>query len=151
MAGGGARVIPVTNKEVAALLSAGHTADELAERWNVGGQAVRRAGRAGGWSPGHTTQAKVPWLGLGPASHSPAARGLRAHARVKEGQRLTPANQTTYDNWKKKMDAEGLVVMRDPKVGPNEASPSAGILYYAKRRPDTPDDEYFQYPIETPA
>jgi hypothetical protein len=146
MAGGGARVIPVTNKEVAALLLSGHTANELAERWGVGDQAVRRAGRAGGWSPGHTTQAKLPWLGVGAASHSPAARGLRAHHRVKEGAKLTEANRVTFENWKKKLDAKGLVVMYDPNVGPNEASPSAGGFYYAKRRPDTPEDEYFQYP-----
>jgi hypothetical protein len=146
MAGGGARVIPVTNKEVAALLLSGHTADELAERWGVGAQGVRRAGRAGGWSPGHTTQAKLPWLGVGPAAHSPAARGLRALKRVREGATLTDANRVTFENWKAKMDRDGLVVMYDPAVGPNEASPSAGGFYYAKRRPDTPEDEYFQYP-----
>jgi hypothetical protein len=84
---------------------------------------------------------------LGRASHSPAARGLRAHARVKEGKKLTVANQITYDNWKAMLDAKGLVVMFDPAMGPNDAS-SAGLLYYAKRRPDTPDDEYFQYPVK---
>jgi hypothetical protein len=145
MAGGGARVIPVTNKEVAALLSSGHTANELATRWGVGGQAVRRAGRSGGWSPGHTTQAKLPWLGVGAAAHSPAARGLRALKRVQDGEKLTDANRVTFENWKAKLDAKDLVVMYDPAVGPNEAS-SAGGFYYAKRRPDTPKGEYFQHP-----
>jgi hypothetical protein len=83
---------------------------------------------------------------VGPAAHSPAARGLRALNRVREGAKLTDANRVTFENWKKKLDAKGLVVMYDPNVGPNEASPTAGGFYYAKRRPDTPQDEYFQDP-----
>src|SRR4051794_34925864 len=93
------RMIPVSNSEVAALLRSGKSASELAEKWGVQPHAVRRVARLAGWTPGNTTIAVLPWLGIGPAAHSPAARGLRALARVRAGEKLTARNEVTFRNW----------------------------------------------------
>lgn len=138
------RQIPVSNDKVAALLRSGKSASELAEEWGVGAHAVRRVARLAGWTPGNTTIAVLPWLGLGPAAHSPAARGLRAVARVRAGETLTPRNDVTFRNWLAERDRTNTVVMYDKDMGPNPASPEHGGLYYAERREDTPPEQYWQ-------
>lgn len=138
------RMIPVSNSEVAALLRSGKSASALAKQWGVQPHAVRRVARLAGWSPGNSTIAVLPWLGVGPAAHSPAARGLRALARVRAGETLTPRNEVTFRNWLAERDGTGTVVMYDKDMGPNPASPEHGGFYYAPRRTDTPIDEYYQ-------
>lgn len=140
----GDRQIPASNSEVAALLRSGKSPKELAEKWGVGAHAVRRVARLAGWTPGNSAVAVLPWLGLGPAAHSPAARGLRALARVRAGETLTPRNEVTFRNWLAERDRTNTVVMYDKGRGPNPASPEHGGLYYAPRRKDTPEDQYYQ-------
>ena len=142
---GTGRVIPVSNSEVAALLRSGKTTAELADEWGVQPQSVRRVARLAGWGPGRGAADRVlPWVGVGPASHSPAARGLRALHRVNAGETLTPRNQVTFENWKAERDATNTVVMFDPDMGPNPASPEHGGFYYAPRKTSTPPGEYYQ-------
>jgi hypothetical protein len=155
------RVIKASNAEIAAQLEAGKTTAELAEKYGVQPQSIRRVARLAGWGPGRAASTRVlPWRGIGPAAHSPAARGLRAQLRIEavaeeQGisrdeaaeQELSGRNLITYRNWKAERDATDTVVMFDRDLGPssdNPASPEHGLLYYAKRREDTPKDQYYQ-------
>jgi hypothetical protein len=86
----------------------------------------------------------LPWRGTGPAAHSPAARGLRALLRANAGETLPPRELVRLENWKAERDRTNTVVMFDPAMGPNEASPEHGGFYYAPRKESTPADEYYQ-------
>ncbi|NUR00379.1 MAG: hypothetical protein HOY79_28775 [Streptomyces sp.] len=57
---------------------------------------------------------------------------------------LGPRNLTTFENWLADRDRTNTVVMYDPDRGPNPASPEHGGFYYAERRQDTPEDQYYQ-------
>lgn len=140
------RLIPVSDDKVAALLRAGRDANELAAEWGITPQGVRRAARAGGYSPGHDAIKVLPVSVTGPRAFAPAARGLRALARVRKGEEseLTAEDLTRFTNWKRERDETGTVVEYDEDYPPNPASPTHGGWHYEKRRPSTPKDEYFQ-------
>jgi hypothetical protein len=139
------RIIPVSNAEVARLLDSGKTPAELGKQWGVQPQSVRRVARLAGWGPGRGSTARVlPWRGTGPAAHSPAARGLRALFRIEAGETLAPRDLVRFENWKAERDRTNTVVMYDPNVGPNPASPEHSGFYYAPRRSDTPPGVYYQ-------
>jgi hypothetical protein len=50
----------------------------------------------------------------------------------------------TFENWKAERDETGTVVMYDPEMGPNPASPEHGGFYYAPRKKSTPEGVYYQ-------
>jgi hypothetical protein len=139
-----ARVIPVSNSEIVARLNSGKTPAELAEEWGVQAQTVRHAARLAGWQGNRAAAAVLPWMGTGPAAHSPAARALRALVRINAGETLTERKMTTFLNWKAERDATNTVVMYDPEMGPNPASPTWGGFYYAPRKASTPEGVYYQ-------
>lgn len=140
------RLIPVSDDKVAALLRDGGDANELGAEWGVTAKAVWKASRAGGYSPGHDRITVLPVKVTGPRAYAPAARGLRALARVRNGEEseMTQQDVTRFYNWKRERDATNTVVEYDENYPPNPASPKYGGWHYEKRRPSTPPGEYFQ-------
>lgn len=144
------RLIPVSNDKVAALLREGKTAQELADLWGVQTQTVWKASRLGGYAAGQdvTRVSLLPVFVSGPRAHAPAARGLRALARVRAGEELKPRDKTRFENWLKERDETGTVVEYDEDCPANPASPTHGGWHYETRRPDTPEGVYFQSSAE---
>jgi hypothetical protein len=138
------RVIPVSDDKVAALLKSGRTANELAEEWGVQAQTVRKAANAAGWSPGNSELTLLPIAVSAPRAYAPAARNLRALERLKREGSLPEGERIRLKNWRALLDAEGWVVEYREDAPPNPASKKYGGWYYAKRRPDTPPDAYYQ-------
>lgn len=142
------RVIPVSDDKVAALLRDGATAKELAEKWGVQAQTVRKAANAAGWNPGNSELTLLPFPLSGPRAYAPAARNLRALERLKREGQLPEADRVRLKRWRAERDEAGTVVEYDDNMGPNPASPTYGGWYYAKRRPTTPTDVYYQEPAD---
>jgi hypothetical protein len=138
------RIIPVSDDKVAELLRSGRTATDLANEWGVKPQTVRKAGRAGGYSPGYDTITVLPVRVMGPRAFAPAARGLRGWATVRNGGQLAERDATRFETWKQTRDKTNTVVEFSENYPPNPASPTHGGWHYEKRRADTPADEYFQ-------
>jgi hypothetical protein len=139
-----ARVIPVSDDKVAALLRSGRKATDLAEEWGVQPQTVRKAARAAGWGPGNSELMLLPVNVTGPRAYAPAARNLRALERLKREGELPEADATRLANWRAERDDSSTVVEYADDYPPNPASPTYGGWYYAKRKPSTPDGEYYQ-------
>jgi hypothetical protein len=138
------RVIPVSDDKVAALLKSGRDAKELAEEWGVQPQTVRKAANAAGWRPGNSNLTLLPFRLSGPRTFAPAARNLRRLERLKQEGDLPEEDRVRLKNWRAERDKTGTVVEYREDEPPNPASPTHGGWYYAKRRPDTPDDVYYQ-------
>jgi hypothetical protein len=107
-------------------------------------QTVRKAGNAGGWHPGNSELTLLPFSLNGPRAYAPAARNLRALERLKREGEIPEADMLRLRNWRAERDRTETVVEYDENEPPGPASPTHGGWYYAKRRPDTPPDEYYQ-------
>ena len=65
--------------------------------------------------------------------HSPVAKVIRIHAKIKAGKDVTPAEQLRLDNFTRKLKETNQIVDFEPGHAPNPASPTYGGWFLAKR------------------
>ncbi|MEV6638053.1 hypothetical protein AB0M54_45755 [Actinoplanes sp. NPDC051470] len=131
---------------LAQLVNQGWTYAQIAERFDVGEQAVyRQMQRAGLTKPRNDHSDVIPWRVAQRHQWATPMRYLRLWGRRKHNEAMTEAEARQLDGWLAGMREADVVVAYDKDFPPNDASAQGGF-YYSRRRPTDGKDSLVRMP-----